>query len=303
MSTSRNPSPFSVPSRQDAHALLDGLNRSRPPNARAVSEHPSALVLVGHTDAQASIMPSTNPDPSAPTQVRTKANPTPLDVIFILFASVALVVLILSFSPVRGAEPFQNIPDWLVKAVSNFWNRLFVGAGALGSLALRKWIDRSPAPNYLVWISVFTVGVLGAMLFSAALAIPPPAAILTATIDEPRKELAVTRRTFLCRGHATGVTANTHLWLVIEAKNHVWPKERELHVLADGSWESTVYEDGATDKFSLAIYSANPEAEKFINDWIEAGKRTGGYKELGGIPGTERVARVDDLRLKPKLVQ
>jgi len=227
-----------------------------------------------------------------------------MDVIFILFASVALVVLILSFSPVREAEPFHNIPDWLVKAVSNFWNRLFVGVGALGSLALRKWIDRVPAPNYLVWISVFTVGLLGVVLSNATLAIPPHATILTATINEPGTKQTVTRRTFVCKGHATGVTVNTHLWLVVEAKHHYWPKEQELHVLEDGSWESTVYEDGATDKFDLAIYSANPEGEKFINDWIEAGKRAGEYKELRGLPpGTKRVARVDDLRLKPKLVQ
>jgi hypothetical protein len=245
-------------------------------------------------------MPSIHPDPSAPAQVKTKANATPLDVIFILFASVALVVLILSFSPVRGFQPFQNIPAWLVKAVSNFWNRMFVGAGALGSLALRKWLDRSPAPNYLVWISVFTVGLLGAVLFSATLVIPLPPTILTATIDEPKKEQAVTRRTFVCKGHATGIGPNTHLWLAVEVSNRVWPKERELHVLADGSWESTVYEDGATDKFSLAIYDANEEGEKFINDWIEAGKRTGEYKQLLGIPGTERVARVDVVRLKEK---
>ena len=65
--------------------------------------------------------------------------------------------------------------------------------------------------------------------------------------------------------------------------NQVWPKQRELHVvLADGSRESTVYEDGATDKFSLAVYSGDPQAEKFINDWLEARKRTGGaYKVLG----------------------
>jgi hypothetical protein len=245
-------------------------------------------------------MPSTPPDPRTTPQVRTKTNPSPLDVIFILFASVALVVLVLSFSPVRGTQPFQNIPDWLVKAVSNFWNRLFVGAGALGSLALRKWLDRSAAPNYLVWISVFTVGLLGAVLFSATLVIPPPATILTATIDEPKKEQVVSRRTFICKGHATGVGSDAHLWLIVEVNNRVWPKERELHVLADGSWESIVYEDGATDKFSLAIYAANAQAEKFINDWIETGKRTGEYKEIVGIPGAERIARVDDLRSKAK---
>jgi len=122
-----------------------------------------------------------------------------------------------------------------------------------------------------------------------------------ATIDEPRKEQEVTRNTFIAKGHATGVLPNTHLWLVIEADDHVWPKERELHVLPDGSWESTVYEDGRTKRFALAVYSADPQAEKFINDWLEDGKRTEGkYKAIGGIPGTERLARVDDLRPKPK---
>ena len=245
-------------------------------------------------------MTSMRPNPTAPAQGTTKANPTPLDVIFILFASVALVVLILSFSPIRGSQPFQNIPDWLVKAVSNFWNRLFVGTGALGSLALRKWLDRSPTPNYLIWISVFTVGLFGAVVYSATKIIPPPATILRATIDEPKTGQTVTRRTFICRGHATGVGPNAHLWLIVEVNDRVWPKESELQVLADGSWESTVYEDGASDKFSLAIYKADAEGETSISNWIEAGKRTGQYKHLRGIPGTQRLFRVDDLRLKAK---
>lgn len=244
-------------------------------------------------------MPSAHPDPMAPPPVRTKPNPTPLDVTFILFASIALVVLILSFAPVRGAQPFQNIPGWLVGAVSSFWNRLFVGAGALGSLALRKWIDRSPAPNYLVWISVFTVGLLAAVLFSAALVIPPPPIILTVAIDEPKKG-EIIPRTFTCKGRASGVGRDTHLWLAVEVNNRVWPRDGEVHVRADESWENTVFEDGATDKFSLAVYTANAAGSKFVSDWLEAGKRTGEYKELVGIPGAERVARVDDLRLKPK---
>ena len=98
MSTSRDPSPF--------HALLDGLNRSRPPNERAVSEHRKVhfLELVSCCcDECRELVEKFR-------QVRTKTNPTPMDVIFILFASVALVVLILSFSPVRGAEPFQKHP-------------------------------------------------------------------------------------------------------------------------------------------------------------------------------------------------
>ena len=246
----------------------------------------------------ASMLPPT-PDSEAARQSPSRNNPTPLDVIFILFASVVLVVLVLSLSPVRGAQPFQNLPDWFVAAVSNVWNRLFLGAGALGSLGLRKWLDRSPAPNYLLWISALTAGLLVATLFSVALIIPPPATVVTGRIAEPKPGQIVTRRTFVCKGKAYGVGAQTHLWLAVEANNHVWPKEREVHVSADGTWENAVYEDGATDKFSVSLLSASPDAEKTINQWIEDGQKTGQYKELGGIPGTERIYRVDGLRLKP----
>src|ERR1700693_2569867 len=125
------------------------------------------------------------PVPNSNRRSSARSNPTPLDVIFILFASVALVVLILSFTAVRGTQPFQNIPNWLISAVSNVWSRFFLGAGTLGSLGLRKWLDRSPAPNYLIWIPAFTVGLLAATLFSVALVIPPPAAVLNARIGEP----------------------------------------------------------------------------------------------------------------------
>ena len=240
---------------------------------------------------------SPGPDPHA-ARVSSRNNPTPLDVIFILFASVMLVVLILSFTPVRGVQPFQNLPVWFVSAVSSFWNRLIVGGGAVGTLAVRKWLDRSPSPNYLLWISAFTLGLLAVILFSAAVLIPPPAMILKGSIIEPHLGETVARRTFHCNGTATGVGPESHLWLAVEVNNRVWPKERELHVLADGSWENTVYEDGATDKFSLSLLSANADAEKQITQWIEAGKKTGQYAELVGIPGTERLARIDGLRLK-----
>ena len=243
-------------------------------------------------------MGSPSLDPNANRRSPARNNPTPLDAIFILFASVALVVLILSFSPVRGAQPFQNLPAWLISAVSNFWSRLFVGAGTLSTLGLRKWLDRNPAPNYLVWIPLFTVGLLAAVLFSTAIVIPPPPVLLNGSIDAPKPGTTVTRRTFECSGKASGLGQDTHLWLAIEVNNHIWPKEREIHTLADGSWKTVVYEDGATDKFSLSLLSANAEAEKQINQWIEAGKKTGQYTELLGIPGTERLDRIDGLRLK-----
>ena len=52
VSALRNPSPFSVPSRKNTYASLDGLNTSRSPNERAVPENPRASVFVHHVAAQ-----------------------------------------------------------------------------------------------------------------------------------------------------------------------------------------------------------------------------------------------------------
>ena len=247
--------------------------------------------------------PITTPTiPTTLTMVRTKTNPTPLDVIFILFSSVVLVVLIVSFTPISGTQPFQNLPPWFVKAVSSMWTLLFAGAGTAGTLALRRWLDRSPTPNYFVWISVFTVGLLGAGTLDAYVvqkqtpSVPP---LVTATIEMPKTGDTGTGRTFTCKGRAT-TAPNTHLWLVVEANSFLWPKERELQVRQDGTWESTVYEDGRSPRFSLAVYSADPQAEEFINEWIAAGTSSGDYKEILGIPGTVRLARVDDLQIASK---
>src|ERR1700693_5286770 len=200
-------------------------------------------------------------DPNVHRPATTGNNPTPLDVIFILFASVALVFLILSFSAVQGAEVFQQ-GQWVIRAVSNVWSRLSIGAGTLASLGLRRWLERSPTPNYFVWIPVFTASLLAAILFTLAFTIPPTRPVLNAWIDDPKPGQTVTRRTFPCNGRATGVGPQTHLWLAVEANNHIWPKEREIKELADGTWATTVYEDGATDKFSISILSANELAER-----------------------------------------
>jgi len=158
--------------------------------------------------------PITTPTiPTTLTMVRTKTNPTPLDVIFILFSSVVLVVLIVSFTPISGTQPFQNLPPWFVKAVSSMWTLLFAGAGTAGTLALRRWLDRSPTPNYFVWISVFTVGLLGAGTLDAYVvqkqtpSVPP---LVTATIEMPKTGDTGTGRTFTCKGRAT-TAPNTHL--------------------------------------------------------------------------------------------
>jgi hypothetical protein len=117
-----------------------------------------------------------------------------------------------------------------------------------------------------------------------------------ATIDEPRPNQTVIR-TIPCSGAASGVQSNTHLWLAIEANGFVWPKEGEVYI-ANDRWSATIFEDGATKKFSIALLLATPDADTFIRKWLEEGRRKGEYAEMKGIPGTERVARVDGLRLR-----
>jgi hypothetical protein len=76
----------------------------------------------------------------------------------------------------------------------------------------------------------------------------------------------------------------------------VWPKEGEVSV-DNGRWSATIFEDGVTKKFSIALLLANPDADKDIRKWLDEGRRKGEYDEMKGFPGTVRVARVDGLRL------
>jgi hypothetical protein len=122
-----------------------------------------------------------------------------------------------------------------------------------------------------------------------------------ATISQPNKN-DIVERTILCSGTATGVQSNMHLWLAVETgetgKVRIWPKEGE--VLRDNvnRWSGTIFEDGATKKFSISLFIADPEGDKIIRDWLQAGRVNGEYTSLKGIAGTVRLARVGGLRLK-----
>jgi hypothetical protein len=118
-----------------------------------------------------------------------------------------------------------------------------------------------------------------------------------ATVDEPSPDQTV-GRTIHCSGSATGVPPSMHLWLTVEATGFVWPKEGEVHVDKDNRWLATIFEDGAIKRFSVALLIANPEADKTIREWLEEGRSKGEYTEMKGIRGTERIARIDGLRLR-----
>jgi len=101
-----------------------------------------------------------------------------------------------------------------------------------------------------------------------------------------------------CSGWAEGVGSNLHLWLAVEIKGVIWPKEGEIFVDDDGSWGKAIHEDGATDSFSLSLFVANKKANKRIRAWLDECDETGNYSGLRRLPGLRRVARVDDLRRK-----
>jgi hypothetical protein len=132
---------------------------------------------------------------------------------------------------------------------------------------------------------------------------PQPDASGAGALDSVRGQIAAPAggtsvpRVIACSGSASGVGANVHLWLAVEVKDLVWPKEGQILPEDDGSWTATVFEDGAVDEFSLALVAADRRAHKKIQAWLDSGKKSGRYRELRYPPGTRRVDRVERLRL------
>jgi hypothetical protein len=104
-------------------------------------------------------------------------------------------------------------------------------------------------------------------------------------------------RTIECFGSATALPAGLHLWLATEVRGLLWPKGSEVYVGTDGQWSKTIFEDGATEEFSLSLFVANAEAHNAIAQWLQTSQQTGNYATLSGVIGTDRLYRVDGLRL------
>jgi hypothetical protein len=119
-----------------------------------------------------------------------------------------------------------------------------------------------------------------------------------AEIESPKPGKSVDR-TIECSGSAKGIPSNGHLWLAVEERNLIWPKEGEVIVEKQGKWKGQIFEDGVAEEFSLSLFMADPVGDQFIRAWLEMGKRSG-YTELKGIAGTIRLARIEGLRLKPR---
>ena len=120
---------------------------------------------------------------------------------------------------------------------------------------------------------------------------------VTASFNEPQPNEAV-GRTIRCAGVVTGLQPGLNLWLAVEVGNLVWPKENKVLPDETNKWCVPIFEDGVTEQFAVSLFVADTSADRRIKEWLEAGRRTGKYSELPGIPGARRLARIDGLRLK-----
>ena len=119
------------------------------------------------------------------------------------------------------------------------------------------------------------------------------------SFTEPQPNATV-GRTIRCSGVVTGLQPGLSLWLAVEAGGFIWPKESNVVPDDTDKWSVPIFEDGVTDQFSVSLFVVDANADRRIREWLEAGRRTGTYTELRGIPGARRLARVDGLRLSAR---
>ena len=114
------------------------------------------------------------------------------------------------------------------------------------------------------------------------------------SIKEPSSNQVVDA-TFLCSGRAAGLKPGLHLWLVVETDGCLWPKEGEVSVQDDGSWNKMIFEEGKADEFSLSLWAVNAKGDRCVRDWFKECDAVGNYRELRRISGMHRVARINGL--------
>jgi|HubBroStandDraft_5_1064220.scaffolds.fasta_scaffold249981_1 hypothetical protein len=117
---------------------------------------------------------------------------------------------------------------------------------------------------------------------------------VTGSIEAPAPNARVSK-TLSCNGVVTGLQTGLDLWLAVEKEDRIWPKESRPNPGPDNKWAVTLFEDGAADPFSIALYVTDYSASKHIKTWLNNGAATGSYPELKCMPGARRLARVDGL--------
>lgn len=125
--------------------------------------------------------------------------------------------------------------------------------------------------------------------------IPASPSAVRGTIVEPRAGQAVPA-TFTASGTAHNPDRRSTLWLTVEIGGRLWPKEMPVSVDIHGQWELTVFEDGqSAGPISLSLWSANAQASRTLQAWLDDGNRTRTFPELLRVDGMKRLARVQDI--------
>jgi hypothetical protein len=99
-------------------------------------------------------------------------NPTPLDAIFIVSASVALLLFLLWILE-GGGTRFSNAPHFLEVMVNSLWTKLSFAGGSAVALLLRWLFVKQPSPNYIIWIPSFIVFLIVALYMLSKIPIAP----------------------------------------------------------------------------------------------------------------------------------
>lgn len=114
--------------------------------------------------------PPLNPQNEPPANNVRPGNPTPLDVLFILSASITILLFLLWVLPGNGTR-FSNPPQFILTMVKSIWAKLSFAAGSATVLVIRKFVETRPSPNYLLWIPGFVMFMIVA-LFALSKALP-----------------------------------------------------------------------------------------------------------------------------------
>src|ERR1035437_10357560 len=88
------------------------------------------------------------------------------------------------------------------------------------------------------------------------------------TISDPKGGGRVLAH-FVASGSAKNVGKGTYLWLAVEIKGTIWPKEGGVFVDENGGWSQKVSEEGHPDQFALSLWAANPRANNQLAVWRE----------------------------------
>ena len=103
----------------------------------------------------------------------TKTKWSALDTIFVLFASITILLILLWISSqLVGKETFSTLPGWATGIADKWWTFLTTGA----SSALLYWINnkKKNTPNYLAGIGICTMALLVSIVLITNFIIPKP---------------------------------------------------------------------------------------------------------------------------------